>query len=46
MKWLVRYLASPGGDRLRNSLNGLVRAARRARERGRQARKSLGTEVE
>ncbi|WVW85137.1 hypothetical protein I302_107174 [Kwoniella bestiolae CBS 10118] len=29
-------------DRLKNALNNLVRAARRARERGRQARKSLG----
>lgn len=36
------YLAAPGGDKLKAALIGLVRAARRARERGRQSRKSLG----
>ena len=30
------------GDRIRNALNSLVRAARKARDRGRQSRKSLG----
>lgn len=37
---------NPGTDRLKNALNNLVRAARRARERGRQARKSLGAGME
>ncbi|KAL7422250.1 Nuclear import receptor [Cryptotrichosporon argae] len=40
---LQLFLADPSAtDRIRNGVNGLVRAARRARERGRQARKSLG----
>lgn len=36
------FLAAPGSDKLKTALIGLVRAARRARERGRQSRKSLG----
>ncbi|WVQ84216.1 hypothetical protein IAT38_006367 [Cryptococcus sp. DSM 104549] len=36
------HLASRSPDKLKNALNNLVRAARRTRERGRQARKSLG----
>ncbi len=40
------HLSSPGSDRLKNALIGLVRVARRARERGRQARKSLGAGVD
>ncbi|ORX37045.1 armadillo-type protein [Kockovaella imperatae] len=36
------HLLAPEGDALRNAVNGLVRAARRARDRGRQSRKSLG----
>ncbi|KAK4688053.1 transportin-3, partial [Tremellales sp. Uapishka_1] len=39
------HLQAPGSDRLKNALNNLVRAARRARDRGRQSRKSLGTGV-
>ncbi|WVR06683.1 hypothetical protein IAU60_003715 [Kwoniella sp. DSM 27419] len=35
-------LAERSSEKLKNALNNLVRAARRARERGRQARKSLG----
>ncbi|ORY31770.1 armadillo-type protein [Naematelia encephala] len=36
------HLTNLGTDKLKNALNDLVRAARRAKERGRQARKSLG----
>ncbi|WWC71179.1 uncharacterized protein I206_105132 [Kwoniella pini CBS 10737] len=36
------HLADQSSDKLRNGLINLVRAARRAKERGRQARKSLG----
>ncbi|OCF35078.1 transportin-3 [Kwoniella heveanensis BCC8398] len=36
------HLVDRSADKLKNALNNLVRAARRARERGRQARKSLG----
>lgn len=36
------FLAAPSSDRLKTGLVGLLRASRRARERGRQARKSLG----
>ena len=38
----VRYLQSPSEERIRSALRNLVRSARRARERGRQSRKSLG----
>lgn len=40
---LRAYIAAPAGsDRLKSALLNLLRAARRARERGRQSRKSLG----
>ncbi|WRT66764.1 uncharacterized protein IL334_003727 [Kwoniella shivajii] len=39
---LHEHLINRSTDKLKNALNNLVRAARRARERGRQARKSLG----
>ncbi|KAK8864138.1 hypothetical protein IAR55_001384 [Kwoniella newhampshirensis] len=39
------HLTDRSADKLKNALNNLVRAARRARERGRQARKSLGAGI-
>ncbi|WWC88244.1 uncharacterized protein L201_003150 [Kwoniella dendrophila CBS 6074] len=36
------HLVNPESDNFKNALNNLVRVARRARERGRQSRKSLG----
>ncbi|WWD05130.1 hypothetical protein V865_003202 [Kwoniella europaea PYCC6329] len=38
----LHLIERSSSDKLKNALNNLVRAARRARERGRQARKSLG----